>query len=127
MRIRAVRMPFQASRSTLSSCKPLFLRMVLLLSAGRPTPRDGGMKPGGGALIADGAIRECLICANEDLMATWIDCYKWETVMRNNTGFIILYMETHIQALEVFTNFQHKLFGSLFSLWKTVLCAIRLR
>lgn len=69
IRVRAVRIPCHASRSILSSCKPRFFREELP-SAGSPTPSDGGMKPEGGALIADGAIRECLICASEDLIAT---------------------------------------------------------
>lgn len=60
MRVSAARMFFHESRSTLSSWSPLFLRVVLP-SEGRPTPREGGTKPGGGALMAEGAIRECLI------------------------------------------------------------------
>jgi len=61
-------MPFHASRSTLSSCSPRFFREELP-SEGNPTPREGGINLAGGALIADGAIRECLIWAKDDLIA----------------------------------------------------------
>jgi len=48
--LRAARMPFHASRSTLPSLSPWFFREELP-SEGNPTPREG-INPGGGALIA---------------------------------------------------------------------------
>lgn len=57
-------MPFQASRSIRSSCRPRDSLEVACEPEGfegRPTPSEGGMKPGGGALIAEGAIRDCRI------------------------------------------------------------------
>lgn len=58
-------MPFHASRSILSSCKPRFFLKGSSVD-GRPTPREGGIKPGGGALMVEGAIRECRIWARDD-------------------------------------------------------------
>ena len=56
IRVRAARIPFQASRSTLSSWSP---RLVCdEPSDGSPTPREGGTNPRGGALMAEGAMRE---------------------------------------------------------------------
>lgn len=69
MRVRAARIFVHESRSTLSSWSPLFLRVVLP-SDGSPTPREGGTNPGEGALMADGAMRECLTCASEERIAT---------------------------------------------------------
>lgn len=54
----ASNIPFHASLSTLSSCRPRFTREFPSISGGSPTPREGGIKLGGGALIADGAMRE---------------------------------------------------------------------
>lgn len=74
-RVRALRMPFQASLSTLSSCKPraslCFVAgsSVSLDGVGIGIPNEGGTKPGGGALMAEGAIRECRIWASEDRIA----------------------------------------------------------
>jgi len=64
--------PFQASLSTLSSWRPRLMRKVLFVSDERPTPRDGGMKLGAGALMADGAIREWRMWASDDRSAAWI-------------------------------------------------------
>jgi len=69
-------MPFQASLSTLDSCSPEVFFAGFPSAEGRPTPSDGGMKPGGGALMADGAMRECRMCARDDRMATCIDCQR---------------------------------------------------
>jgi hypothetical protein len=68
IRASAFKIPFHASRSTLSSCSPRFFWSELP-SEGRPTPSEGGTKPGGGALIAEGAILECRMCANDDRIA----------------------------------------------------------
>lgn len=57
-RLRASNTPFHASLSTRSSCSPRLTRGVPSVSGGRLTPREGGTKLGGGALIADGAMRE---------------------------------------------------------------------
>ena len=66
-------MPFHASRSMRSSCSPRFpLAAPSASPEGNPTPREGGMNPGGGAFIADGAIRDCLMCARDERMAMWI-------------------------------------------------------
>lgn len=46
-------MPTHASRSVRSSCRPL-----VPVALGRPTPSEGGTNPRGGAVIADGAIRD---------------------------------------------------------------------
>jgi len=48
------------------------MRKVLFVSDERPTPRDGGMKLGAGALMADGAIREWRMWASDDRSAAWI-------------------------------------------------------
>ncbi|KIP11705.1 hypothetical protein PHLGIDRAFT_437851 [Phlebiopsis gigantea 11061_1 CR5-6] len=68
--VNASRMPDHASRSTRSSCSPRPPSSTeASVAVGRPTPRDGGTKPGAGALIADGAIRDWRMCARDDLMA----------------------------------------------------------
>ncbi|KAF9817766.1 hypothetical protein IEO21_03225 [Rhodonia placenta] len=54
----ASRIALQASRSTRSSCSPLPSLLYSPFADGIPTPRDGGTNPGGGALIAEGAIRD---------------------------------------------------------------------
>ena len=78
--VSAFRMPLHASRSTRSSCNP---RPPVSVSAasvsvvelfGKPTPREGGMNPGGGAFMAEGAMREWRMCARDERMAIWIDC-----------------------------------------------------
>lgn len=72
--MRASRIPFHASRSIRSSCRPRFpLSVGPVGLEGRPTPRGGGTKLGGGALIAEGAIRDCRICARDERIAIWID------------------------------------------------------
>ena len=68
-------MPTHASRPTLSSCNPRLTSPVsaLVVSVGMVTPSDGGTNPGGGALIAEGAMRDCRMCASDERMATWTD------------------------------------------------------
>ena len=73
-RARAFRMPTHASRPILSSCNPGLASPVPVPSAGMVTPSDGGTNPGGGALIAEGAMRDCRMCASDERMATCIDC-----------------------------------------------------
>lgn len=71
--VNASRIPAQASRSTRSSCNPRPPSSTdAFVAVGRPTPRDGGTKPGGGALMAEGAMRDCRMCASDDLMAMCI-------------------------------------------------------
>ena len=72
-RVRAFRMPPHASRPTLSSCKPRLTSPVPVPPAGIVTPSDGGTNPGGGALIAEGAMRDWRMCASDERMATCID------------------------------------------------------
>lgn len=72
-RVNASNTPFHASRSTRSSCSPRFLELTPSVAARRPAPRVGGTKPGGGASIAEGAIRDCRMCANEERMVSCID------------------------------------------------------
>lgn len=65
-------MPTHASRPIRSSCSPR-LSPVFVLSVGMVTPNDGGTNPGGGALIAEGAMRDCRMCASDERIATCID------------------------------------------------------
>lgn len=69
-RVKASNIPFHASLSILSSCKPLLFLESTPSEDGRPTPREGGTEPGGGAFIAEGAIRDWRIWAKEDLMVS---------------------------------------------------------
>ena len=72
-RVKASNIPFHASLSTRSSCRPRLFCALSLSVDGRPTPREGGTKPRGGAFIADGAIRDCRMCANDERMVSCID------------------------------------------------------
>ena len=82
---RACKIPIHASRSILSSCKPLGAldaeadagtevdaeaEVDADASEGTPTPKVAGTKPTGGALIAEGAMREWRICASDDRIAS---------------------------------------------------------
>lgn len=73
-------MPTHASRPILSSCNPRLPSPVPVPSVGMVTPSDGGTNPEGGALIAEGAMRDCRICASDERMATCIDCQGAMTV-----------------------------------------------
>ena len=73
-RCNASSTPAQASRSMRSSCSPRLPRAapagsVSEAAEGRPTPSAGGTKPGGGALMAAGAMRDCRMCASDERIA----------------------------------------------------------
>ncbi len=86
MRVSASSTPFHAYVSILSSWSP---RGFLDDSSteGKPTPSDGGTNPGGGALIADGAMRECLMWARDERSATWMDWAKAVELPFGDGGF----------------------------------------
>lgn len=99
IRVNASRMPFHASRSMRSSCNPRFsLAISSSAPEGSPTPREGGMNPGGGALIAEGAMRDCLICARDERMAIWMPCAELRQGARSTDRTM---HATYIQAFEV--------------------------
>lgn len=72
-------MATHASRPTLSSCNPGLTSPAPVTapapvpSVGMVTPSDGGTNPGGGELIAEGAMRDCRMWASDERMATCID------------------------------------------------------
>ncbi|KAI3621948.1 hypothetical protein WG66_015790 [Moniliophthora roreri] len=49
--VKASKIPFHASRSTLLSCKPRLLLAPSELEPGSWTPSDGGRKPGGAQTV----------------------------------------------------------------------------
>lgn len=120
-RVSAFRIPTHASRPTLSSCSPR-LSSPVPASVGMVTPSEGGTNPGGGALMAEGAMRDCRTCASDDRMATCIDCPVAVAVVHQERAR----RETYVQSLKVLAHFEHKLLGAFLALWKAVVGSVRL-
>ncbi len=117
-------MPFHASRSTRSSCSPRSPLAAPSASAeGRPTPSGGGMKFGGGALIADGAMRDWRICARDDRMAMCIACSH---KVRAAAPKSYARDSTHVEASKVLVRDVHELLRALPALRQVVLRPVRL-
>jgi len=88
------------------------MREVPSTSDERPTPRDGGMKLGAGALMADGAIREWRMWANDDRSAAWI-AFGDRWLMKEVVDRI---KKTYIEAYEVFVGLENELLRALVTL-----------
>ena len=123
-------MPTHASRLILSSCNPGLASPVPVPSVGMVTPSDGGTNPGGGALIAEGAMRDCRMCASDERMATCIDCKVGIVttcfMFRGRTQGGGREKTTYIQSLKVFAHFEHELLGAFLSLGEVVVGPVRL-
>lgn len=120
-------MPTHAPWLILSSCNPGLASPVPVPSVGMVTPSDVGTNPGGGALIAEGAMRDCRMCASDERMATCIDCKVAMTICSENECVSGGEREdTHIQSLKVFADFQHELLGAFLSLREVIVGSVRL-
>lgn len=81
------------------------------------------MKLGGGALIAEGAMRDWRICASDDRMAMCIDCVPkvrsaaWNSYAKSGT---------HVKTFKVLVRDVHELLRALPALRQVVLRAVRL-
>ncbi len=84
------------------------------------------MNPGGGALIAEGAMRDCLMCARDERIAIWMPCV--EPRQRADPTESLMEMRTpYIQTLEVFVRDVDELLGPLCAFREVfVLRAVRL-
>lgn len=85
------------------------------------TPSDGGTNPGGGALIAEGAMRDCRMCASDERIATCIDCQVAMTTYWHERA-----KGTHLQSLKVLTHFEHELLGTFVALGEVIVGSVRL-
>ena len=74
--------------------------------------------------MADGAMRECLICARDDRIATCIDWQAHQDPSSMIVAWLAKNINTHVEALEVLADLEHELFRPFVSLWKAIVRAV---